>query len=331
MQNKLTNLAGMSVALDRSKASPRSEPRRASGLVRHWVPIALALAWSCAWGGASPAFAGPVASDWVEGHNVRTRLIAGIGDVSLGRLTFSEQLVAGLEMELADGWKTYWRFPGDAGGVPPEFSFEGSANVAKTGVLYPAPMRMTDRAGNTIGYKKRVVFPILVTPEKAGEAVTLKLQLVFGVCYDICVPSEASYEVTVPAGGKPSLSEALVQALARVPTVAQAVPPGRFEQGSALPNTPHILKTQAVLEGATPKLTMHVAFPNGTAGADVFVEGPPGEFVPLPHNRGAAGDNTLVFEIDFTEGADVAALAGKELRATIVSDVASAEQTFVLK
>ena len=39
---------------------------------------------------------------------------------------------------LAEGWKTYWRMPGDAG-VPPLFDWAGSTNVATIKVLYPGP------------------------------------------------------------------------------------------------------------------------------------------------------------------------------------------------
>ena len=36
---------------------------------------------------------------------------------------------AGLQIELEPGWKTYWRSPGSSG-LPPQFSFSGSTNVA---------------------------------------------------------------------------------------------------------------------------------------------------------------------------------------------------------
>lgn len=323
MQHNSPYNVGMNIALDPSKISRGAGRRCPLDAARRWMSIALALAFSVAWSGPGPAFAEPVASDWVEGHNVRTRLIAGSKGVP--------GVVAGLEMELADGWKTYWRFPGDAGGVPPEFDWSGSTNVAQATVTYPAPMRMTDRAGNTIGYKKHVVFPVHVKPEHPDKPVTLKLQFIFGVCYDICVPSEGTYEITIPAGGGAPLPPALTEAMRKVPLNGAASHRPGGAPADDPGTSPRLAKIEAALDGDSPKLTMHVAFPKGTAGADVFVEGPPGEFVPLPHNKGAAGDNTLVFEIDFTEGADVAALAGKELRATIVSETASSETTFILK
>lgn len=270
-------------------------------------------------GGAS---AQEVASDWVEGHNVRTRLVIGTlkpndTNESPSKGVTNPAIVAGLEMELAEGWKTYWRNPGEAGGVPPEFDWSGSTNVAMAEVRYPGPQRITDKAGSTIGYKKHVVFPVHVTPDKVGETATLKLQFAFGVCKNICVPSEGTYEVTLAAGNAPPLPATLVEALSRVPAEGA----GR----------PRIEKIETALATDPPKVTMHVSFPAGTAGADVFVEGPPGEYVPMTKVKGRHGENTLIYEIDLSEGADVESLKGKTLRATIVSDKASSETQFKLQ
>ncbi len=272
---------------------------------------------------AEPARAEPAASDWIEGHNVRTRLIAGqqaAANLAGSAAQDGSNILAGLEMVMSSGWKTYWRQPGDAGGVPPEFDWSDSTNLASATVLYPAPHRMTDRAGSAIGYKDGVVFPVLVVPQDKSKPVGLKLKLAFGVCRDICVPSEGAYEVTVPASARPEVPEALRQAIERVPKIA-----------SAASASPLLVKSQTSLDGAATKLTMHVNFPRGTAGADVFVEGPPGEFVPLPRQTGKVDDKTLIFEIDLSKGADVAALKGKQLKATMVSDAANSEQTFVLE
>src|SRR5436309_312013 len=84
-----------------------------------------------------------------------SRLLAGNG-------------IAGVELQLPEGWKTYWRTPGDAGGVPPTFDWSKSDNLASVKVLYPAPKRFSDRAGDTVGYKGTVVFPVEVIPKDAS-------------------------------------------------------------------------------------------------------------------------------------------------------------------
>src|SRR6185503_19169941 len=79
-------------------------------------------------------------SQWVDGHNSGGRVISGGG-------------IAGVELELPEGWKTYWRYPGEAGGVAPVFDWSQSTNLESAQVLYPAPKRFTDKSGDTIGYK----------------------------------------------------------------------------------------------------------------------------------------------------------------------------------
>ncbi|MFU1478969.1 protein-disulfide reductase DsbD domain-containing protein [Roseovarius sp. C7] len=96
--------------------------------------------------------------------------------------------MAGLELSLAPGWKTYWRAPGDAG-IPPQFDWRGSANLAGVEVLWPRP-RIIDQAGlKSIGYKEKVTLPLHVKPRKSGGDVTLRGVVDLGVCEDICIPA----------------------------------------------------------------------------------------------------------------------------------------------
>ena len=102
---------------------------------------------------------------------------------------------AGVEIKLKEGWKTYWRYPGDSG-VPPVLDFSKSQNVKAVTVLYPAPTRFPDGAGgNSIGYKGDVILPLHVVPQDAGKPVTLNLKLDYAVCEKLCVPAEAKLEL----------------------------------------------------------------------------------------------------------------------------------------
>src|SRR5436309_13604570 len=71
-----------------------------------------------------------VASPWVELHNARVRLLAG---PAAAKVQAEKSYLAGVEITLGEGWKTYWRMPGDAG-VPPSFDWSGSTNVASVEV-----------------------------------------------------------------------------------------------------------------------------------------------------------------------------------------------------
>ena len=92
------------------------------------------------------------ASAWDGDARSGIRLIGGAETTDGG----SRLLRAGLEIRLSPGWKTYWRYPGDSG-VPPNFDFGKSENVKSVNVLWPAPQRLADSEGVTIGYKTGVV------------------------------------------------------------------------------------------------------------------------------------------------------------------------------
>jgi len=154
-------------------------------------------------------------SPWVELPNARVRLLAGPPAVE-----GAKSYLAGVELTLGEGWKTYWRTPGDAG-VPPSFDWAGSVNLDRAEVLYPAPVRMHEPAAETIGYRKSVVFPVEVLPADAGKPVELHLTVAFGICRDICIPAEASLTLPLhPEQMRGAPSPAMLAALQRVPRQA---------------------------------------------------------------------------------------------------------------
>src|SRR2546429_8793312 len=64
------------------------------------------------------------ASPWDGSDRAAVRLIAGAARTEGGATVYR----AGVEIRLAPGWKTYWRYPGDSG-IPPRFDFSKSRNV----------------------------------------------------------------------------------------------------------------------------------------------------------------------------------------------------------
>lgn len=249
---------------------------------------------------------GLVSSPWTEVHSSRVRLVAGSAKTAKG------QYFAGLEIVMADGWKTYWRMPGDSG-VPPNFDWSGSQNIGAVKVLYPAPTRMPEAGGEAIGYKQSVVLPIQITPENATKPVALKLALEFGLCREICIPATTAFDLLIPSGAAGAPAPEIASALERVPRPKQDRRQGDPE-----------LKSIAVT-GVAPsqRLTIEAKFPGTLKGADVFVEAPEGLYVPLPKRAGNS-PGSIRFETDL--GRDLAQdLKGKTLTITLVSDKGAAE------
>ena len=259
--------------------------------------LALALAATAALG---------VEAQWQEGYSARTRMIAGNVDQDGAARPY-----AFVEIELAKGWKTYWRNPGDAGGVPPNFNWSRSANLGSARVLYPAPHRLSDEAGDNIGYKDAVTFPVAVEPKDPSKPVVLALDLQFGICKDICVPSEAAIDLEIPAGtAAGAAAPESVKVLDRVPR----------EGAKRRANDPVLKRAAIDATGAKPKIVLEASFPGGAKGADVFLEAPDGLYIPMPRMVPAAAGDDRAFETELGPLLEIKDLEGKTLEATLVSD-----------
>ncbi len=136
------------------------------------------------------------------------------GEILHGWQTGTQGQMAGLHFQLAPGWKTYWRAPGDAG-IPPSFDWSRSDNVASVQVHWPAPHVFTLNGLTTIGYSGDVVLPIEITPRDPSRPVRLRGGVEIGVCRDICVPASLTFDTTIEGPGKPQL--AISAALANLP------------------------------------------------------------------------------------------------------------------
>ena len=256
-----------------------------------------------------------LASPWLELHAARVRLLAGPPAAKSAK-----SYLAGVEITLAEGWKTYWRTPGDAG-VPPQFDWAGSANLATIKVGYPAPRRMQEPGAETIGYKSAVIFPVEVVPSDASKPVGLALTAEFGVCRDICIPAEAKLSLALlPSQLEGDASPALVAAMERVPR----------QQASRRASDPELRRVTASLDGSAPRLSIEARFPQGGRGGDVFVEAPKGLYVPLPKRLPDAADGTLRFEIDLSRGGNARELKAKTLTLTLVGDAGATEATWTV-
>jgi len=229
---------------------------------------AVSGATACA-GGESP---------WSEDVRSAVRLVSGAnknGDANLR---------AGIEIKMQPGWKTYWRYPGDSG-VPPHFDFSGSENLKTATVLYPAPHLFTDETGQSLGYKDRIIFPLVISPLQPGKPVRLRLKADYAVCEKLCVPAEGRAELTLTPGDS-SQDSALAAAEARVPKQVTAAQLG--------------LTVRRTNDGTKPLVAVDLGAPAGNP-IDLFVEGPTPQWaLPIPKRSktAPAGRAQFSFELD---------------------------------
>jgi DsbC/DsbD-like thiol-disulfide interchange protein len=250
-------------------------------------------------------------SPWLASSNSKVRLVSGVVELG-GR----PALLAGVQLRLDKGWKTYWRNPGDSG-VPPSFDFAGSTNLEHAEVLYPAPHRFADANGVAIGYDDEVVFPVKLTPERDGEPIELKLAFNYGLCKTLCVPNDVSLGLALPAdaAARPGDAALLEAALARVP------------KPSTAHGLPRIENVAADLDGPQPQILVDAVFAGKATGTDLFIDG--GEtYVPVPQPLGPVVDGRQRFAVTFSSVKEASAIKGKQLTLTLVSDQRSSETTW---
>jgi len=154
------------------------------------------------------------ASPWQRSGHAAVRLLAGSRSGSV--------LLGGVAMQLEQGWKTYWRNPGDSG-VPPRFDFSKSDNVEAVTVLWPAPTKFDDGAGgHSLGYHNQIVLPLRIVAKNADKPVTLRASVNYAVCEKLCIPVEADPELAFTSVASTEDS-ALFAALDTVPKPAVVV------------------------------------------------------------------------------------------------------------
>ena len=126
-----------------------------------------------------------------------------------------------VEIRMETGWKTYWHAPGSSG-IPPRFSFEGSENLRNFEFKWPSPVLFGDDKLWSVGYKNKLVLPMIIIPKDKNKPIKLNLHVEIGICDIVCVPAEFSMHATLhPKRTKPNAK--IVAALASRPKSKTAV------------------------------------------------------------------------------------------------------------
>lgn len=145
-------------------------------------------------GGMSPALA---ASDLPAPQHVKINLYATVSEVAPGK-----PFTLIIEQLIDDGWHTYWLNPGDSG-TPTKVKW-GLPDGGTAGELqFPTPEHIPYGPLMDFGYSNRALFQATITPPTAisGETYTVKADLEWLVCKDICLPEGDEYSIVLPVGG----------------------------------------------------------------------------------------------------------------------------------
>ena len=203
--------------------------------------------------------ASAASSGWFTYEHGAVRLVSATADAGAGRT-----VDLGLQFRMLEGWKVYWRSPGDAG-FPPLLDWSGSANLASASLSWPAPERFSVLGLETIGYHDEVLFPVSASLLEPGKELAIRARLRFLTCSDICVPYETNLALTLPPGPGTTTPEAAAIDgwRARVPATGGEAPLS-------------IGQVEIAGSGKDQALVIHAAGKAAFANPDVFVEGPDG-------------------------------------------------------
>lgn len=261
-----------------------------------------------------PVAASGAASEWVETAQSAVRLIAA--SETTGQ---ADELSLGLQIRLAEGWKTYWRSPGDAG-YPAQIDWAGSDNLAAAEIGWPAPKRFSVLGLETIGYDADVVLPITARLARAGDDVVLKAAVNYLICDDICIPQHAELALRL-AAGPPQPSE-FAHLIARF---ASQVP------GADLGAELAVVAAEASARQTPPMLSIRVRSNVPLVAPDVFVEGPQSVTFGAPRASLAGSGDEAVLSVPI-HGMEFlrTPLVGAPVTVTLVDGTRAIEQRLIV-
>ena len=133
-------------------------------------------------------------SEWSYGAESEVRLIS-----PYTHNNNLNEIVLGLEYKLNNGWKTYWKSPGE-GGFSQLINWESSTNISNLDILWPIPEYFEILGFISVGYTKEIIFPLKLKIKDINKKTSIVLDLNYLTCKDICIPGNANLKLTIPPG-----------------------------------------------------------------------------------------------------------------------------------
>ncbi len=174
-----------------------------------------------------------LAGDSVSTENVKARLISEKDAIAPGQSVW-----VALELNIRDGWHTYWRNPGDSGQAT-QLAWTLPEGLTAGDIVWPMPHRFEVAPLVNYGYAKHAMHLVKLTAAstlKDGASLDLAAKASWLVCADVCIPESANLHLRLPVrtgGGAadPAVEPLFAAARAELPGVAPAQSAARVEDG----------------------------------------------------------------------------------------------------
>jgi len=147
-----------------------------------------------------PPAALPLAGNAISSDNVKARLVSELDSVAPGQTDW-----VALELDIREGWHTYWRNPGDSGEAT-RLTWQLPAGFTAGDIVWTTPHRFELPPLVNYGYAKHAVHLVPITAPKdlqPGAPVALKAKASWLVCSDVCIPESAELELHIPVSAQP--------------------------------------------------------------------------------------------------------------------------------
>jgi suppressor for copper-sensitivity B len=116
-----------------------------------------------------------------------------------------------LDIKLQDGWKTYWRSPGE-GGIAPEIRWDGSPPAARW--FWPVPQRFDVAGLTTQGYHHQVALPITMAGKVRDR---LSGTLTLSTCSNVCILTDYPFSLDMQRPSDKRFAHDFAEAMGQVP------------------------------------------------------------------------------------------------------------------
>ena len=124
-------------------------------------------------------------------------------------------LWAGLQLQHATKWHTYWLNSGDSG-LPTQLTWQLPQGITAGDITWPTPKKFPLGTLANYGYDGEVLLavPLTVSPQWQGKHLAIGLTASWLACRTECIPEEASLQTTIAAHMPTSLHGQLFEAAA---------------------------------------------------------------------------------------------------------------------
>ena len=135
----------------------------------------------------------------VQAAHTTVELLSDSSEVAPGQ-TFH----LGVKFEMEPDWHIYWRNAG-ASGLPPELTWTLPEGFTAGDIQWPSPKSISLEGLVSYGYKgiATLIVPVTAPDDLApGADLTIQLELFYLICKEVCLPGDASLQLTLKTGAE---------------------------------------------------------------------------------------------------------------------------------